>query len=178
MSSPVTACDLVVKRLERELAALRLEVEALRGRVEAVEGAAARDSVSEFSVVTEILGQDPNVLPSGEPRSAGYCVGTTREEICRSIGQWLRRALAGLPRGPSGRERIGLASRYYLVCRDIHGQDHNPPLFFASWKAAKDSCFRAGEPGDSVFIGLPTKTEALICVEAAGLQLPPSLRGQ
>ena len=55
MSSPVTASDLVVKRLERELAALRLEVETLRGRVEAVEGAAARDLVSEFSVVTEVL---------------------------------------------------------------------------------------------------------------------------
>ena len=55
MSSPVTASDLVVKRLERELAALRLEVETLRGRVEAVEGAAARDLVSEFSVATEVL---------------------------------------------------------------------------------------------------------------------------
>ena len=58
------------------------------------------------------------------------------------------------------------------------GNDHNPPLFFSSWKAAKDLCFHQGEPGDSVFIGLPTKTEAVICVEAAGLQLPPSLRGQ
>lgn len=185
MSSKVTASDLVVQRLERELASLRLEVGALRGRVEALEGSAAQDSVSDFSLITEQPAPNSNTLPSGESRIAGgesriagYCVGTAREEICRSIGQWLRRALSGLPRGPSGRERIDLASRFYLVCRDIHGNDHNPPLFFSSWKAAKDLCFHRGEPGDSVFIGLPTKTEEVICVEAAGLQLPPSLRGQ
>lgn len=177
MSSKVTASDPVVQKLERELASLRLEVGALRGRVEALEGSAAQDSVSDFSLVTE---QAPNstTVTSGEPRTAGYCVGTAREEICRSIGQWLRRALSGLPRGPSGRERIDLASRFYLVCRDSRGQDYNPPLFFSNWKAAKDLCFHRGEPGDSVFIGLPTKTEAVICIEAAGLQLPPSIRGQ
>jgi hypothetical protein len=178
MSSKVTASDPVVQRLERELASLRLEVGALRGRVEALEGSAAQDSVSDYSLITEQPAPNSNSVPSGESRTAGYCVGTAREEICRAIGQWLRRALSGLPRGPSGRERIDLASRFYLVCRDFRGNDHNPPLFFSSWKAAKDLCFHQGEPGDSVFIGLPTKTEAVICVEAAGLQLPPSLRGQ
>ena len=177
MSSKVTASDPVLQRLERELAALRLEVETLQSRLEAVEGAAARDSFSEFSVVTETP-QQISSAPSSDNRAAGYCVGSAREEICRSIGRWLRRALSGLPRGPSGRDKIGLGSRYYLVCRDIAGNDYNPPLFFASWRAAKDLCFQAGEPVDSVFIGLPTKTEALICVEAAGLEVPPSLRGQ
>lgn len=103
-------------------------------------------------------------------------MGDRREGIARNIGLWLRRALNGADRGPSGRAEIGLASRIYLVCRDIEGGVHNPPLVFFTWAAARDRCVRQGDPGDSVFIGLPTKTEAEIALRSAGLSIPASLR--
>eukprot|EP00435_Cladocopium_sp_Y103_P024499 s82_g6.t1 len=84
----------------------------------------------------------------------------------------------GLPRGPSGREQIQLAPRFYLVCRDINGTEHNPPLLFTTWRQAKAVCFRQGEPGDAVFVGLPTKTEVEIAVRAAELRLPAALGQQ
>ena len=112
----------------------------------------------------------PTVLTNPEPaqRTAGYCVGTEREQTAREIGCWLRRALDGRPRGPSGRDRIQLASRFYLVCRDIHGNLRNPPLLFSSWKLAKEVCCRQGEPGDAVFIGLPSK-EIEIALQGAAM---------
>ena len=129
--SHVTATDPLVQRLVSDFAGLSLEVQRLRERVSELEsqvgGNSARSSGSFFLV------EPPNVSgpPESSQRPAGYCVGTEREQIAREIGLWLRRALDGRPRGPSGRDRIQLASRYYLVCRDIQGKVRNPPLLFS-----------------------------------------------
>ena len=176
--SQSTATDPLVQRLVADFSALSLEVQRLRERVSDLEtqlgGTSARSSGS-FSLV-----EPPSVSENPEPeqRSAGYCVGTERERIAREIGLWLRRALEGRPRGPSGRDRIQLASRFYLVCRDIQGRVHNPPLLFTSWKLAKEVCCRQGEPGDAVFIGLPSKSEIEIALQSAALEVPAALRQQ
>jgi hypothetical protein len=65
-----------------------------------------------------------------------------------------------------------------VVCRDIHGAVHDPPLLFSSWRLAKESRFRQGEPGDAIFVGLPSKTEIEIALRAAALQLPAALGQQ
>lgn len=62
------------------------------------------------------------------------------EQVAREIGVWLRRGLAGQNRGSSGRGQVALASRVYLVVRDVRGNEHSPPLVFTSWSAAKRHC--------------------------------------
>ena len=170
--SRATASDARVDQLAEEFARLSVEVQSLRQRVTELEGQlpgiSARSS-SDFSLV-----EHQSVAPETS-RAAGYCVGSEREQIARDIGLWLRRALDGRPRGPSGRDRIQLSSRFYVVCRDIHGAVHNPPLLFSSWKLAKESCFRQGEPGDAIFVGLPSKTEIEIALRSASLRLPAAL---
>lgn len=153
-----------VAKLAALLGDLTLEVSSLRGRIETLEAGG-------FEVV-------PPETATSTPASseAGYRVGERRVSIARNIGAWLRRALDGEDRGQSGRSEIGLGSRLYLVCRDIEGAVRNPPLVFFSWQSAKSHCVRQGEPGDSVFIGLPTKAEAEIAVHSAGLSIPASLR--
>ena len=173
--SRATASDARVDQLAEDLASLSLEVQRLRQRVAELEGQlpgnSARSS-SDFSLV------EPQSVAPETNRVAGYSVGTEREQIARDIGRWLRRALDGRPRGPSGRDRIQLSSRYYVVCRDIHGAVHNPPLLFSSWRLAKENCFRQGEPGDAIFVGLPSKTEIEIALRAASLSLPAALGQQ
>ena len=154
----------------RELASLvsqlSIEIEALRGRVAELESSLEVDT---FQVIPESENSTP------ETATGGYRVGDRREAIARNIGLWLHRALDGENRGNSGRSEIGLASRIYLVCRDFEGRVHNPPLVFSSWQPAKIHCIRQGDPGDSVFIGLPSKAEALIAVQSARLDIPASL---
>lgn len=179
MSASPSGLDLLVTELAAKVAALTLEVHSLKERVMVLEQQLPTNSArstSSFSVVDP----PPSERHSSTPpqRGAGYCVGSDREQLAREIGRWLRRALEGHPRGPSGRDQIKLASRFYVVCRDIDGVVHNPPLLFETWRAAKAVCFRQGEPGDAVFVGLPTKTEVEIAVRAAELQLPAALGRQ
>lgn len=163
-----------VEALAARFGELSLELDTLRERVASLE---RRLEGEEFEVVTEVASNE-GASTTPEAVGAGYQVGQRRESIARNIGQWLRRNLAGDHRGSSGRGEIGLASRLYVVCRDIEGDLHNPPLIFFSWGTAKPWCSRNGNPGDSVFIGLPSKTEAEIAIRAAGLEVPAAVRRQ
>lgn len=159
-----------VQELARLVAALSSELEALRIRVETLETLVGPDSDT-FQIIP------PTVETTGATTAeAGYRVGERREQIARGIGHWVQRALAGRHRGSSGRAEIGLASRLYLVFKDVDNVLHNPPQVFYSWQSAKGSCARQGDAGDAVFVGLPTKTEAEIVIRSAGLEVPPDLR--
>ncbi len=92
-----------------------------------------------------------------------------REEICDQIGLWIGRCLRGENRGTSGRDRNPLASRIWLVVRDIEGIHYNPPLLFRSFTAARPYVKRGSECGDAVFVGLPSEREAVRVVGIAGL---------
>ena len=54
-----------------------------------------------------------------------------------NIGAWVERCLAGQLRGLSGREKIPLASKYYLVFRSVDLTIHDPPLVFTTWRDTK-----------------------------------------
>lgn len=73
-----------------------------------------------------------------------------------------------------GRERLNpLQSRIYVVLRDYNGLvTEHPARIFSRFSAVKALCFRAGSPGDSVFVGLPSQREARLAVEAAGCSWP------
>lgn len=100
-----------------------------------------------------------------------------RLDAAHRIGAWIRRCLVGERRGCSGREAVRLASKVYLVCRDHQGNTFDPPRVFDTWASAKPLCSEANRLGpQAIFIGLPTKHEARLACEAAGLGVPVALR--
>lgn len=115
--------------------------------------------------------------PAAESTVAVSELSRERIEVAGDIGAWVKRCLAGQLRGLSGRERVQLASRYYLVFRTFDQAVHNPPLVFCSWREAKARVYSTeGQPSDSVFVGLPTKAEARLVVQSAGFSEPSALR--
>ena len=95
-----------------------------------------------------------------------------RVSIAAEAGLFLRRALDGTHRGSSGREKLRVSSRCYLLLRDHSGRCFNPAQLYHSWQAIKPLVKPAGDCGSSVFIGWPTVREAKICCEAAGVTWP------
>ena len=121
-----------------------------------------------------------------EPSSAAASVAEaatslTAERLgaARLIGAWIRRGLRGEPRGLSGREKISLASRFYIVVtlvRDFDLVNYNPPRVFSSWGEAKTLTHRLGQPGDSIFVGVPSRAEVRAVCAAADLETPAAFR--
>eukprot|EP00438_Fugacium_kawagutii_P018145 Skav206345 [mRNA] locus=scaffold3448:16189:18383:+ [translate_table: standard] len=139
-----------VAELRAELAAVRAEVAVLRTRVEKLE----RERDSDFEVVQPATASQP--ASSTARRELSY------ERVCtaENIGYWVVRCLNSDYRGPSGRDRISLPSRWYLVFRDVEFKTYNPPLLFPTWKEAKPYCSAAstGSFQQSVFVGEEEKS--------------------
>ena len=100
---------------------------------------------------------------------------SARGVLAREIGQFINRCLRGDIRGSSGRDRLRLQNRLYIVAADFNGQRYNPPLILERFAEVKALCKRESDCGQSVFIGLATKWEAKIVVQEAGLELPGRL---
>ena len=74
---------------------------------------------------------------------------------CREIGLFLRRCLAGVHRGASGRDPgITQASRSWIIARDFHGSDFQTVVATRFSEAARP-CKQGSECGDSVFVCVP-----------------------
>ena len=116
---------------------------------------------------TSSLPSSPVVLPG-----AAVEFGPERVAIAEEAGRFLRRALDGNHRGSSGREKLRISSRFYLLLREHSGVLHNPAQLHRSWASIKPLVKPAGDCGTSVFIGWPTIQEARICCEAAGVTWP------
>lgn len=164
-----------VEDLQAALAELRLEVGQLRNQLSSVQ-----ERLSTLEGRTPGEAEDSASSVSGFefldlPSESGYRVSAEREEASRQIGRWVRRALRGQSRGLSGRERITQSSRLYLVFKDFDLQVHDPPLVFHRWGDCREVVARGGQPGDSIFIGLPSQAEARIVCGEAGLRVPESL---
>lgn len=109
---------------------------------------------------------------SGSAHSTRLLTWTQRESICEEIGQYVRRALAGGYRGNSGRERIGLPSRIWLVFRDYEGLEYRPVLVCRTFAECKSHVKRGEDCGESVFIGLPYEREGVQVAGVAGIPWP------
>ncbi len=107
-----------------------------------------------------------SVSPSTVPDPLNW---REREEVCDQIAGWINRCLRGVNRGTSGRDRNPLASRVWLVIRDIEGVVYDPPLYFKAFHLAKPYVKRGPSVGDSIFIGLPSEREAVRVCGVAGL---------
>lgn len=77
------------------------------------------------------------------------------------IAEFIVRCLRGEHRGESGRDRINLPSRLWVVFRDYEGISYEEPLVVNTFGLCKDRVKRGSGPdfGESVFVGLPSQRE-------------------
>ena len=175
--------------LEARLAQLEFEVAELRALVEVqgrllrrLVGDSARESefelVSEASPAVASFAAEPRVESSASATHSGSSQAATppaplshseREEVARSVGRFLHRALTGQALGTSGRDRNPLRSRVYLICRDFEGADVLPPIVSERFSEVSSRCKRGSECGRAVFVGLPSRWEARLALEEANL---------
>ncbi len=191
MDQEVARLNLELRVLREDHRALEEEVRRLRRSIAgltATPGSPGRQSESELSqsaIGTLASGRAPSspaysavhsrassdwsrVSPegSGAPLPLSWA---RREEIADNIGLWIRRCLAGQPRGTSTRDQNPLQSRLWIVVKSIDDEIFNPPLVFRSWTGAKVHVKRGSETGDAIFVGVPSEKEALRAVRTAGL---------
>ena len=89
---------------------------------------------------------------------------------------FFQRALRGDHRGESGRQRLRLASRFFILVRDLRGQVYNPVRIFRAFSEIQPFVKENGRCGDSIFVGLPSLWEVRICVASTGLEWPADAR--
>lgn len=136
-----------------------------RGQGHPARGADSRASPSPEVARSGTTGRDSR-SPSGSGPGLNWA---ERDRLADSIGAWVARALEGRHRGASGRDRNPLASRFWVVFRDINGLIYDPPLVFRSFGGARDLCKRGAISGDSVWLGLPSEREVSRVIAGAGL---------
>ncbi len=177
--SPAKVSELLtlVGDLRREVVQLRGELVHLEGRVVEIESQRLVESLPDpdYEVVSSVAAAEPpKTVVAVDQRGSGD-LSFDRVQVARGIGQFLRRCLSGEPRGSSGRDRIAAPSSVYIVCQSYDREVFDPPKVFFSWSAAKGLVIRNGSPGPSIFVGVPTVSEARIAVESAGCALPSAL---
>ena len=91
-----------------------------------------------------------------------------RRELAQSLGAFVLRALRGQQLGDSGRSRLNLKSRLYLIFADFSGQPCEPPRVVYSFAEVARICKRGRDLGQSILIGTPSKWEAVEILAAAG----------
>ena len=169
-----------IDSLRSSLEALRIEVRELGDRVIELEGGGgylpsspprAPSGAAASAKAASISNSHYSVL-SGSPSSNRSLVGVedteARAQLAREIGDFIRRALEGNFRGSSGRDRLRLASRLYLVFADFHGNRLSPPRVIRNFAEVSSLCKQGPDAGQSVFIGVPSQWEARIVFSQAG----------
>lgn len=176
VSSAVLSAE--VESLRSLVESLRLRVIEVEERLRIVESEGAEEASESFEAVTSVSRsfQSQAVGPSSRPSTAEVLVedSSGRAELARQIGAFLRRCKDGLPRGSSGRDRLRLQSRFYLVLADYEGVYLPEPLCLSSFAKVKRICKRGADAGRSVFVGLATKWEAKLALESGGFAVPRS----
>ena len=141
-----------VLRLGEEVERLTVKCQRLEQRLLAVEDrTSAPPSLQEASSsvlrVPETAVSDWSLLSTVATVEVSDRAG--REELAKEIGRFLRRGLAGERLGTSGRDKLRLQNRCYLIGSDC---------------------------GFSLFVGFPSHWEARVAAVEAGVVVPPALR--
>ena len=185
MSQGRSPSELENQRLREEVRDLREELRRLTLRVDrqgdqisalsdsVVEGSRSQEpsAISAASAQSETPGSSSATLPPGRSEGPPYS-WEYRYEAAREVGRFLRRSLTGGHRGLSGREKIKLQNRCYLVIRDFEGSVYTPVLLVRAYSRVRELCQRNGSWGDSIFVGFPSAQEASVAVSEAGLVWP------
>ena len=149
-----------IRQLRRELAELQEEVSVLRARIAVLES-------DQFEVVLSAA--------SAASSSSGYTDsdGLVRTEAAEETGRYFLRCLEGSRRGLSGRERVKLGNRVYVLIRDINGVVITDPVrVIYTYSELKPLVSRGSTFGDSIFAGFASKWEVRIAVATAGFRWP------
>ncbi len=168
-------------RLENQLRLLIERINLLENRVSELE----RDRVdSGFELVATVPSA---VIPHTSGFETGYkaaekteavsAAGSTlvendRHKVLDHIGGWIKQTLKGQRRGLSGRERLSEGNSVYLVFRDHSGRVLEPAGLYLKFSHVVPIVKPKGDVGDSVFIGLPSREDARIVCQAAGVGFP------
>lgn len=168
-----------VLRLGEEVERLTVKCQRLEQRLLAVEDrTSAPPSLQEASSsvlrVPETVVSDWSLLSTVATVEVGDRAG--REELAKEIGRFLRRGLAGERLGTSGRDKLRLQNRCYLICKDFEGRVLEEPLFTTSFATVRSTCKRGSDCGFSLFVGFPSQWEARVAAVEAGVVVPPALR--
>ena len=155
--------------MQARVSQLEREVQSLRGLVRDLGVRLARLELSEFELVPEASeasgvgyhsppargsanaspGQTGGDHPGRPAEQQGGAEGL-RREVAISIGNFLRQALNGKPHGTSGRSRVTLQHRYYIVCLALAGHLYPAPLILTTFAAVRNLCVEGSECGDYV----------------------------
>lgn len=183
LEAEVASLSEEVKFLRREIGLLRRELSGRRGSESSVWGSADRTpgsptpSGASYSVVGQVPAQSAG-------QSSGYSAPVRaeslptvltwaqRDQIAQEVGRFLVRALAGSPRGPSGRDQVPLASRIWIVAKTFTGERLNPVRVCRTFTECKGLTKRGSDLGDSVFVGFASEREARLAVQTAELAWP------
>ena len=149
--------------LRAELLELKTEVLRLRARVADLEGEC-------FEVVEGVEARQPSSSAAAVVEEVSSAV--SREEVCRRVGAYLRRAVSGEHRGSSSRDLLLQASRYWIVVQSFEGRRFDPPRVFCKFGSCKQLVKKGSECGASVFVGLPAQSDVYLALEAGGFGRP------
>ena len=174
-----------IEALRSSVEALRLQVVAVERRVRNVEQGSSR-SISGYSVVSESArGSEAGGASVGASSQGGVSVGpidptsqTARAALAEEIGRFLRRCVEGVFRGSSGRDRLSLQSRLYIVVADYEGETYDPPLYYTAFAGVRSRCKQGSLCGRSIFVGFASQWEARVALRAGGFSLPAELRNE
>lgn len=174
--------------LRRELALVVARVDLLEVQLRDLQAAPRAATAAPVTVNYSFLGSPStasgsvadSVVPGADARQSPVPVSQGaaqyseefRSRVAAEAGLFVRRALDGLHRGESGRDRVKLQSRIYLVFRDFRGTVYNPVKVCNTFGEVKHLVKPDGHAGDSVFLGLPSLWEARLCAREAGVTWP------
>lgn len=172
--------------LRAELSSLRAALRSLITRTDQLERRVEEAEQSGFDLISDAPSEPAretearSEVTRSSQSSAGRTVETEDTEgrvaLAKELGQFLRRCLSGEPRGSSGRDRLRLQNRFYIVCADYHGRVLPEPLFLDNFATVRGLCKQGSSAGQSIFLGVATKWEARIVFREAGLRVPETLR--
>lgn len=149
------------------LSQIRSELHSLVERVDNLEAQVLSESF-------EIVGSEPT--PPAASGASTVPSELERTEAAKQTGQFFRRALLGQPRGETGRSRVKLQNRIYIVIRRFDGTVHTDPVGvytqFSLVKAITAEGGRGNQFGDSIFAGFASAWEAKVAVRDAGFSWP------
>lgn len=183
--------------MSREDRALKAEIDSLRSQLEVLRlrGENLEERVRDLEAEREerLSGYEGSRVEEAAPSSIGGQSSWSsitarssgpvdpadrgaREALCAQIGGFIRRAVRGEHRGTSGRDRLRLANRCYLVFANFEGEIFSEPLFCNRFSEVAAVCKRQSDCGRAIFVGLPTLWEARSVCRSAGYDLPAGLR--
>ena len=176
-----------LKALRAELSALRIRLEAQEElieeqgqRIQKLEETKAESGLEESCSVSEVVEKRSeaslntlgsySVVTSKGPVSPGDT--GARLQLARECGAFLLRALSGDHRQSSGRDRLRLPSKVYVVLADFGGRRQYPARVFYNFQECKALCKSGSSCGQSVFLGFATAWEAEEALVSAGFAWP------